>query len=101
MGPATDNVIDEAWAVVAAFVVQYGWYLIFLGCLVYYLTPHATRVVNRMSLEHANRPARRNILDSDVKRARMLQQLDVYKSNKRHRDGDIEQNEDYDSGKAN
>ena len=39
-----------------------------------------------MRLAQANNPQRRSILDKEVKRARLVQQLDVYKANRNLRE---------------
>lgn len=89
---ASDNVIDEFGGVIISFIRGYGWYLVFFGALVCYLRPHAAHAANQLSLAHANRASRKAILDEEKKRARMIQQLDLYKANRSHKESakDIE-----------
>lgn len=84
---ATENVIDELGYVVGSLIQRYAWYVVMLGAVAYWLSPHIALAVSRASIAHANRSARKEILDKERKRARMIQQLDVYKSNRLHRDG--------------
>ena len=80
-----DNIIDEIGGVIGSLFVRYGWYVVFLGILLYALSPHASRIVDNLNRAHANRASRRKILDENRKRARMVQQLDVYKANRMYK----------------
>ena len=84
------NVIDEYAEYAMLFFARFGWYLVFGAITVYFVQPYLHRWVNDLSTAHANRESRKAILDEDRKRARMLQQLDVYKANRLHRDKDVE-----------
>ena len=83
----TENVIDELGYIVGSFVQRFAWYVVLLGVLAYWLSPHIAGAANRASIAHANRSARKEVLDKERKRARLIQQLDVYKSNRLYRDG--------------
>jgi hypothetical protein len=82
------NVIDEFAAVAVNFLSQYGWYIV-IACLLWYnFSPQVYRLRDNLSLAHANRASRVKILDEDRKRARMIQQLDVYKANRIFKDSE-------------
>ena len=82
------NVIDEFAGVAVNFLSRYGWYIVIACVLWYNFSPQLYQLKNNLSLAHANRASRVKILDEERKRARMIQQLDVYKANRVFKDSE-------------
>ncbi len=79
------NLLQYAISYTKAFIETNGWKIIFLLIIIYLLYPYFLQWRPQVSLKSANDPNRKNILDEGRKRARMHQQLDVYKANREHK----------------
>ena len=80
---AENNILEEGYNYVLFFIQSYGWYLIGLGIFFYFARPFINEKLKQYSLEQANNPYRRSILDEDRKKVRMAQQRAL---NERHSD---------------
>eukprot|EP01041_Mallomonas_annulata_P001665 gene1665-3219_t len=63
-------------------VQKFGWPILFSLAAIYFAFPYVKQLLREASLRHANNRHRRQILDADLKRARVRQQLDLYKANR-------------------
>mmetsp|Transcript_31583 Transcript_31583/g.43340 ORF Transcript_31583/g.43340 Transcript_31583/m.43340 type:complete len:83 (+) Transcript_31583:2-250(+) len=72
--PAENNILEEGYSYILFFIQSYGWYLIGLGILYYFSKPYINERLRKYSLDQANNPYRRSILDEDRKKVRMAQQ---------------------------
>lgn len=68
------NIIEEAYTGLVVNIQKYGWYLVGFGMIIYYVMPYVRSKLKKLSIERANDPRRRNILDQDKKRIRESQQ---------------------------
>jgi len=67
---------------------QFGWPLLFTAIVLYLVWPYVVEMRQKVSLSVANNPVRREVLNNELKRARAMQQLDVYKANRKARDSE-------------
>ena len=79
------NIIDDGVNFFAFLLQKYGWPIIFSLIALYYALPHVKDYLRQVSLASANNRHRRSILEADMKRARVMQQLDLYKANREAR----------------
>ena len=72
------NIVSEAFACAAALLQNYGWGMVLLCVIAYNLRPMIYGMIaaaeHRRSMDFANDPDRRRVLDDDMRRVR-LQQL--------------------------
>jgi hypothetical protein len=89
-GPASlatpSNIVDDLVQFIARFLADYGWYLVFSALALYLAGPYIEAWRRSASLRDAKRPERVAVLDEDLRRARMRQQLDVFKANRTHKE---------------
>ena len=76
------TILDEIYSSITDFFEHYGWGVVFISIFIYFARPYVETYLKKRSLENANRPERRNLLDSEMKKARTIQQLDLYKANR-------------------
>lgn len=67
------TLIDESVDAVLLFFQLYGWYVFFTFLSFYMMRNWIRNKSNDYSLSRANDPKRREVLDADVKRVRLLQ----------------------------
>lgn len=67
------TLIDESVDATLLFFQSYGWYVVFSFLSVYFMRNWISDRLNDFSLFRANDPKRREILDAEVKRVRLLQ----------------------------
>ena len=68
------------------FFELFGWPILIVCIAIYFSRNYIREKLRNMRLAQANNPQRRSILDKEVKRARLVQQLDVYKANRNLRE---------------
>jgi len=71
------TIIDEILAQVFRFFQSFGWPVVFAAALWYFLQPTLRDLKERRSLAEANDPARRAVLDVELKRVRAKQALEA------------------------
>mmetsp|Transcript_26443 Transcript_26443/g.26694 ORF Transcript_26443/g.26694 Transcript_26443/m.26694 type:complete len:85 (+) Transcript_26443:110-364(+) len=76
------SVLHDAVTYTVFFLQRYGWYLIFTLVAFYFIRPYLIEYSRKASLQRANNPHRKAVLEEEVKRARVRQQLDIYKANR-------------------
>ena len=76
------NIIDDCIVLITQFFQTYGWMIVFTCIAYYFAQPYINEYSRRRSLEQANDPKRRAVLDEERKKARIYQQLDVYRANR-------------------
>lgn len=74
--------IDEIFAVIAHVIQSYGWPILFTLLALYFAFPSLQQWRNDVSTRLANSSHRRAVLDEEMKRARLRQQLEVIKATK-------------------
>lgn len=67
------TLIDESFDAVLLFFQSYGWYVVFSFLSLYMMRNWILKKSNDYSLYRANDPKRREVLDADAKRVRLLQ----------------------------
>ena len=75
-----DNIISDAIKLIQKSLERFGWPIIFSAAAIYYILPHIRSYLQKLSLASANNRHRRAIIQEDVKKVRVRQQLDVYKA---------------------
>ena len=63
---------------------KFGWHIIFAVIVYYFARPHLKNLAANISRKRANDTRRRETLEKDMKRVRVMQQLDVYRANRQH-----------------
>ncbi len=81
----SSNIIDDGIKYIGVLLQKFGWPIIFSLIAIYYALPYVKDYLRQMSLARANNRHRRSILEADMKRARVIQQLDLYKANRESR----------------
>jgi len=71
------TIIDEILAQALRFFQSFGWYVVFAAALWYFLQPTLRELKERRGLAEANDPARRAVLDVELKRVRAKQALEA------------------------
>lgn len=64
------------------FFAEFGWPLLFTALILFFVWPYVEKMRQTVSLSVANNPVRKETFDTELKRARAMQQLDVYKANR-------------------
>ena len=72
--------IDEIYGLFVQAIQSYGWPILIILVVIYFSQPKIKQWRNSLSTRLANNPNRRSLLDEEVKRARMRQQLEVLKA---------------------
>lgn len=71
------TIVDEILAKVLDFFQSFGWYMVFAAALWYFMQPQLQEMARARSLAEANDPARRAVLDVELKRVRAKQALEA------------------------
>ena len=74
--------IDEIFALIARTIQSYGWPVLIALLALYFAHPTLQQWRNNVSTRLANSSHRRAVLDEEMKRARLRQQLEVIKAAK-------------------
>lgn len=78
----SQSVLHEAVEAVQAFFESWGWIIVFTIVALYILKPYILQAVEKRKLQLANDPQRVAVLNEDMKKARLRQNLDNYKINR-------------------
>jgi hypothetical protein len=71
-----DDVIDD----IIQLIQQHGWLLVFIALGLYIFRNQISKTLKSISLAQANNPTRRALFDSEARRVRSNQQLDLKQS---------------------
>lgn len=82
------------------YVATFGWPLLITLVILYSIWPYVVGLRESISLSVANDPSRRKLFDEELKRARAMQQLDVYKSYRTQREAESEFDTEAAGGKS-
>jgi F0F1-type ATP synthase membrane subunit b/b' len=74
------SVIDSLFIRIQLYFEKYGWPFVFCAIILYVLRPRINNYLRERSLAVANDPKRRKVLDTEVRKIRVHQQLDVFKA---------------------
>lgn len=68
------NVLEEGFEFVILTIQRYGWYVVAMVIILYFSWPQITAFRKARSLQEANDPKRRSVLDAQRMRVRLQQQ---------------------------
>ena len=74
------TIVDKILAKLLGFFQSFGWYIVFAASLWYFMQPQLQELAAARSLAEANDPARRAVLDAELKRVRAKQALEAAQS---------------------
>ena len=79
-----------------------GWTLLIAFIVLYNLWPYIEQLRSKVCVNVANDPSRKKLFNEELKRARAMQQLDVYKANRKNRESvpETTKEDDIEDGKA-
>ena len=75
------NVIEDAFQEVIKLIEAYGWFAVFTAIVLYFSWPQIKAFQARKSLEEANDPQRKAVLDAQRLRIRLSQQTALNRDN--------------------
>lgn len=81
------TVLDDIAVILATFVENYGWPTVISIVALYYASPTIAKYFQSRSLAEANDPKRKKILTADMKKARVRQGLEYYRSLRKKNEG--------------
>jgi len=82
----TGTIFDDMMVYISNFIENYGWPILFSIIALYFARPYISEISRKISLASANNKSRRALLDEEKKRARVVQQLNLYKANRDSKD---------------
>jgi hypothetical protein len=85
---AVVNLLKYGVSRIPNFFAEFGWPMLFTMLILYIAWPHVENMRQKVSLAVANNPVRKETFDTERKRARAMQQLDVYKAHRQSRDAE-------------
>jgi hypothetical protein len=74
------SILDDSLHYTVSFIESYGWPILISIIALYCAKDYINDFFQKLSLKNANNPSRRKLLDEERKRARVNQQLDIFKS---------------------
>ena len=69
------------------YIAMVGWPLLITLVILYNIWPYVQQLRESASLAAANAPSRKELFNNELKRARAIQQLDVYKASREKSEG--------------
>lgn len=77
---AVRSIIDDAVDYVTLLIQQHGWSVVFVAVGLYFFRKQISKTLQSISLAQANNPTRRALFDSESRKIRLHQQLDLKQS---------------------
>ena len=71
------NIIEEAFQEALKWIQAYGWFVVFTLVALYYAWPQIQAFKAQKSLNEANDPQRKSVLDAQCMRVRLNRQLSL------------------------